>query len=246
MNRAYNHATICLQTATPVKRKIDNVERVDDESSWRDDIDSGKSKKTHEKHEVDFVAVQNDLTCLIGSTTVQEMLTVHADQFVAEVKGSPQNKRTDERKTDDKTRPSTQKTAGGQGKCAPTKVGVRRAPTCHATSKHEVDDLGSLGTATLKNDHNVRERVLPNRKLPISLQKPVKQELDTLVRRRSRGVLIYPSMSQHIWSVRWQSCTNKMESCGCALTPQPLNEALTREHYKLPNLDDVLPNMNKT
>ncbi len=43
--------------------------------------------KTHEKHEVDFVVVQNDLTCLIGSTTVQEMglLTVHADEFVAEV-----------------------------------------------------------------------------------------------------------------------------------------------------------------
>ena len=28
------------------------------------------------------------------------LLTVHADQFVAEVKGSPQNKRTDERKAD--------------------------------------------------------------------------------------------------------------------------------------------------
>ena len=25
---------------------------------------------------------------------------------------------------------------------------------------------------------------------------------------------------------------------------QPLNEAQMREHYKLPNLDDVLPNMN--
>ena len=27
--------------------------------------------KTHEKHEVDFVVVHNDLTSLIGSTTVQ-------------------------------------------------------------------------------------------------------------------------------------------------------------------------------
>ena len=59
--------------------------------------------KTHEKHEVDFVVEQNDLTCLIGSTTVQKMgmLTVHAEQFVAEVKCSPKNKRTDERKGDD-------------------------------------------------------------------------------------------------------------------------------------------------
>ena len=142
--------------------------------------------KTHEKHEVDFVVVQNDLTCLIGSTTVQEMGMIidHAYQFVSEVKGSPHNKRTHERKTDDESRPSTQKTADGQGKCAPTNVGVRSAPTCHATSMHEVDDLGSLGPATLMTDYNVRARVLPSRKLPISLQKPVEEELDTLGKRR--------------------------------------------------------------
>ena len=115
---------------------------------------------------MDFVVVQNDLSCLIGSTTVREkgLLTVHADQFVAEVKTSPSNKRTDERKTDDESRPSTQKTAGGHEKCAPAKVVVRGAPTSHAASKHEVDDLGSFGTATLTTDHNVRERVLPSRK----------------------------------------------------------------------------------
>ena len=162
--------------------------------------------KTHEKHEVDLVVVQNDLTSLIGSTTVQEMglLTVHADQCVAEVKGSPQEKRTDGRKTDDESRPSRPTTAGGQGKCAPTKVGVRGAPTCHAASKHEVDDLGSMVTATLTTDRNVRARVLPSRTRQISVQKPVNQELDTLVRRRSRGVLIYPSMSQHIGSERME------------------------------------------
>ena len=208
---------MCPQTAsTPIKRNIDNVERVEDESSWHDDIDSDKSQNSR-KTQVDFVVVQNDMACLIGSSTVQEMdlLTVHADQFVAEVKGSPQNKRADGRKTDDESRPSTQKTVGGQGKCAPTKVEVRGASICHAAS----NDLGSLGTATLTTDNNVRARVLPNRKRPISLEKPVKQELDTLVRRRSRSVLLYPSMSQHIGSVRWQSCTNRMESCGCALTP---------------------------
>ena len=61
--------------------------------------------KTHEKQEVDFFDVQTGLTCLIGSTTVQEigMLIVHADQFVIEVKDSPQNKRMDERKTDDES-----------------------------------------------------------------------------------------------------------------------------------------------
>ena len=30
----------------------------------------------------------------------------------------------------------------------------------------------------------------------------------------------------------------------CMIPTQPLNEAQMREHYKLPNLDDILPNMN--
>ena len=101
------------------------------------------------------------------------------------------------------------RTAGGQGKCALTKVRVRGAPTCHAASKHDVDDLGSVGTAT----HNARAMLLPSRKRP---QKPVKLERDTRVRRRSRAVV----MSRHmIGSVRWQSCTNRMKSCDCTLTP---------------------------
>ena len=171
--------------------------------------------KTREKHEVDFVVVHNDLTCVIGSTTVQEMglITVHADQFVAEEKRSTKNKRTDERRTYDESRLSTQKTAGGQAKCALTKVRVRGAPTCHAASKHDVDDLGSRATAT----HNARAMLLPSRKRPpIFVQKPVKLERDTRVRRRSLAVV----MSRHmIGSVRWQSCTNRMKSCDCALTP---------------------------
>ena len=50
-------------------------------------------------------------------------------------------------------RVSTQTPAGGRGKCALTKVRVRGAPNCHAASKHDVDYLGSMGTAT----HNERK-----------------------------------------------------------------------------------------
>ncbi len=182
--------------------------------------------KTHEKHEVDLVVVQNDLTSLIGSTTVQEMglLTVHADQCVAEVKGSQQNKRTDERKTVDESRTSTQKTAGWQGKCAPTKVGVRGAPTCHAVSKHEVDDLGSMVTATLTTDHNVRARILPSRKLPISLQKPVKEELDTLVK---RGVLI-PVDEPTPWVSQMSVVHKQNGELRLCIDLQPLNKESRR------------------
>ena len=117
------------------------------------------------------------------------LLTVHADQFVAEEKCSTKNKRTNERRTyyDESL---LRKLLAGGGSAPLRKVRVRGAPTCHAASKHDVDDLGSIGTET----HNARAMLLPSRKRPpISLQKPVQLERDTRVRRRSRAVV----MSRH-------------------------------------------------
>ena len=69
---------------------------------------------------MDFVVVWNNLICLIGSIEVQEMdlLTVQADQFVAELDVSTNNKRMDERRTDHEKRMYTYKTAVEQLKCA--------------------------------------------------------------------------------------------------------------------------------
>ena len=43
--------------------------------------------KTGTKDEVDFVVVDNGLTCLIGSTTIQEMglMTIHGEGFISKV-----------------------------------------------------------------------------------------------------------------------------------------------------------------
>ena len=43
--------------------------------------------KTGTKDEVDFVVVDNGLTCLIGSTTIQAMglMTIHVERFISKI-----------------------------------------------------------------------------------------------------------------------------------------------------------------
>ena len=57
--------------------------------------------KTGEIRDVEFVVIKNNFTCLMGSTTVQQMglLTVHRDKFVAEVKQSKMSEGTDKKTT---------------------------------------------------------------------------------------------------------------------------------------------------
>ena len=112
----------------------------------------------------------------------------------------------------DESRVSTQKTAGGRGKCVPTKVGGRGAPTCHAASNHEVDDVCNCEQqprwlTTTKEQGNCRAE---NGRFPYRSQWN-KNWTDL----RDAA---HPSMSRHIGSVRWQSSTNRTESCDCVLT----------------------------
>ena len=145
--------------------------------------------KIGESQDVEFFVVKKSFTCLMGSTTVQEMglLTVHGDKFVAEVKQSQVNKST-ARKTMIRDRKKTTLNAvDGKGKCPHTKVGVEVALNYQTACKCEVGDLGRLGMATVKTGPIVLPKVLPSRRLPIALRKPAKPELDTLLK---RGVLI--------------------------------------------------------
>ncbi|PFX12096.1 Retrovirus-related Pol polyprotein [Stylophora pistillata] len=83
-------------------------------------------------------------------------------------------------------------------------------------------------------------RALSCRKLPIALQEDVKQELDRLV---DIGVLI-PVEEPSVWVSQMAVVKRPDGSLRICIDRQPLNEALQREHYRLPTLDDVLPNVN--
>ena len=100
--------------------------------------------------------------------------------------------------------------------------------------------LGNFGEAQLHVNPEVQPRALPCRKLPLALQEDVKQELERLV---EIGVLI-PVEEPTVWVSQMAVVKRPDGSLRIFIDPQPLNDALQRGHYRLPTLDDVLPNLN--
>ena len=151
--------------------------------------------KTHSCVPVRFTVVDDNLTCLLGVETIQELglLTINRSAFIGEVTG-----------------PAT-------------------GPA-----------LGDLGEAKLTLRPGARPRVLPCRRIPFALQDEVRQQVDQLV---ERGVLVKVEEPTEWVS---QMAVTRKESDGSlriCIDPQPLNEALMREHFKMPTLDDVLPQL---
>ena len=103
------------------------------------------------------------------------------------------------------------------------------------------EELGDLGEAILHVNPDVRPRTLPCRNVPTALKEDVKTEMDRLV---ELGVLV-PVSEPTEWVSQMavvRKANGKLRIC---IDPQALNEALMREHYKLPTLDDILPMLNK-
>ena len=102
------------------------------------------------------------------------------------------------------------------------------------------DDTGNLGTATLITDCDIAPKILPCRKIPIALPRGVKTELDALV----QGGILVPVDEPTQWVSQMAVVVKQNGNLRLCLDPQPLNQALMREHYKLSTQDDVLPSMN--
>ena len=102
------------------------------------------------------------------------------------------------------------------------------------------DDLGNLGVVSLHIDHSVRPKVLPSRNIPIALRQTVKTKLDQLVQRK----VISPVHDPTDWVSQMAIVKKTNGDIRICIDPQPLNTALKREHYKLPVLDDILPDLS--
>ena len=101
----------------------------------------------------------------------------------------------------------------------------------------DTSQLGNLGEARLHVNSNVTPRGLPCRNLPFALQEDVKNELDRL---GEIGVLA----PVEEWVSQMAVVTKPDGLLRICIDPQPLNEALQREHYRLPIFNDVLPTLN--
>ena len=106
-------------------------------------------------------------------------------------------------------------------------------------SKVTTPQLGDLGEATLRIDETVSPKILPCRKVPLAIRNGVKKELDRLV---EKGALV-PVTVPTEWVSQIAVVHKRDGKLGICIDRQPLNAALKREHYRLPVLDYVLPEL---
>ena len=91
----------------------------------------------------------------------------------------------------------------------------------------------------LEIDKSVPPVVLPVRKVPFAVQEPLRQELERLV---TKGIL-EPVDVPTDWvssMVVVKKANGKLRLC---IDPKPLNQALRRNYYPLPVIDDLLPQL---
>ena len=102
------------------------------------------------------------------------------------------------------------------------------------------DSIGTLpGSVQLTLKPDTEPVLRPPKRLPIELRDQTKQELDRLV---LKGVLA-PVDEPTEWVNQMAVATKKDGSLRICIDPRSLNLALKREHYQLPVLEDILPDL---
>ena len=101
--------------------------------------------------------------------------------------------------------------------------------------------IGCLpGTVSLKTEDGARPVQCPPRRVPIALQYKLKEQLDDLVKSK----VITPVTEPTEWCSQIFIQTTKNGNLRICIDPRPLNEALRREWYPLPTIQDVLPELS--
>ena len=121
---------------------------------------------------------------------------------------------------------------------------VMSVKTCSITDDYaDVFDnkLGKLpGKAHFQVNPDICPVVSPVRRIPISLKAKVKAELDNLTDQN----VITPIQDPTDWVSNLVVTMKKNGDLRVCLDPQCLNKALKREHFRLPVLDDILPELS--
>ena len=102
--------------------------------------------------------------------------------------------------------------------------------------------LGSFpGTVHLEVEENVTPVISQPRRVPNALRDKLKLELDRL---QKLGVL-EPVDKPTPWVNHLAVATKKNGDLRVCIDPKQLNSALKREHYQIPVLDELLPELSK-
>ena len=98
------------------------------------------------------------------------------------------------------------------------------------------------GEHRLKIKENAIPTTMPNRKIPVAMRQPLKDELEGLVKLKDITQVDEPTewVSQSVITLKENG---KVRLC---LDPQELNKVLLREHYIMPTIDDILHDLRQS
>ena len=167
------------------------------------------------KYPLEFVIVAEELIPLIGAKAAHHMklLTVHWDNFKS-VQAPKVKTTVNQLLTADQLVTQYPDVFKSQLGCFP-------------------------GVMHLEVDENVQPVVTPTRRIPTALKEKFRHEIKRL---EDLGV-IAPVEKPTPWVSSVVVATKKSGALRVCTDPRPLNEALKRERYQLPVLDDILPEL---
>lgn len=177
-----------------------------------------KNPKNGKKFSVEFVVVRENLTPLLGAKAAQQMrlITINKENYVPSTRQTSQGEKVNQLLTIEKI--------------------VQEFPEVFKK------EIGSFpGEVNLKVDENTTPVVAPTRRIPVALKDKFKEELDRL-----EGLGVISKVDEPTpWVSSVVVATKKSGALRVCIDPKPLNEALKRERYQLPVLDDLLPELSK-
>ena len=100
------------------------------------------------------------------------------------------------------------------------------------------EELGHLlGEVHLEVDPGVTPNVAAAWRIPVAIKNNLKAELEKLVKKK----VIEPVSKPTPWVSALELVVKKNGNLRICIDPRPLNKALKREHFQLPTLDDLQP-----
>ena len=178
---------------------------------------SMRNPKTRKKYNAEFVVVDGNYTPLIGARAAQQM------GFIVVQHHNIQLVSNNEVSTGSQSSPLMKE----------------QVLTDFA---HIFKGLRKMdGKLHLEVNESVPPVIMPPRRVPVALKGKFKEEIDRLV---SVGVLekVEEPTKWVSRAVVTAKSNGKVRVC---IDPRPLNEALSRSHYPLPVIDDILPELGK-
>lgn len=170
------------------------------------------------KYNIEFVIVNGNCKPLLGARAIQQMHLISVNQENFAVVDTPDPKSTSEAQD-------------------------RSPHTQNILTQYQDVFVGEgklEGKLHLVVDKSVTPVQIPTRKVPVALRDKLKAELERLI---ELGITKVAEPTDWVSSlVVTMKSNGKVRLC---INPKPLNKALKRNHYPLPTLEDILPDLSR-